>query len=97
MDRIDDGSALNISTGKLTSFIDLAELILSRVGKAATVLPQSDMPEGVFARGGHTAHGRAGGRDRPRRRVPPSPAACGMTSEHRDLAGPGRHRRRART
>jgi GDP-L-fucose synthase len=55
MDRIDDGSALNISTGKLTAFIELAELILHRTGKSAAVVPQSDMPEGVFARGGDTA------------------------------------------
>jgi GDP-L-fucose synthase len=54
MDRVDDGSAVNVSSGTLTSFIDLARLLLARVGKRATVRSQSDMPEGVFARGGDT-------------------------------------------
>ena len=54
MDRIDDGSALNISSGELTSFTQLAELMLQRIGKQARVTNLSDMPEGVFARGGDT-------------------------------------------
>jgi nucleoside-diphosphate-sugar epimerase len=52
MDKISDGSAINISSGEFTSFRALAELILSRVGKQARVVTQSDKPEGVFARGG---------------------------------------------
>lgn len=52
MDKIDDGSAMNISSGLYTSFIDLAALMLERAGKRATVAPMSDKPEGVFARGG---------------------------------------------
>lgn len=54
MDKIDDGSAVNISSGKFTSFSDLAKLILKRVGKKAEIVTQSDKPEGVFARGGDT-------------------------------------------
>lgn len=54
MDRIEDGSALNISSGELTAFIDLTRLILERTGKRAEVIAQPDMPEGVFARGGDT-------------------------------------------
>jgi GDP-L-fucose synthase len=55
MDKVEDGSAINISSGKLTSFIELAQLILDRVGKTARIVTQSDKPEGVFARGGETA------------------------------------------
>jgi nucleoside-diphosphate-sugar epimerase len=55
MDQINDGSAVNISSGEFTSFIDLAKLILQRVGKRAEVLTQSDKPEGVFARAGDVA------------------------------------------
>lgn len=52
MDQIHDGSAVNISSGKLTSFIALAELALAAAGRDARVTTQSDKPEGVFARGG---------------------------------------------
>ncbi len=55
MDQVDDGAAINISSGVLTSFTELATLMLERVGKQATVTNLSDMPEGVFARGGDTA------------------------------------------
>lgn len=55
MDQIDDGAAVNISSGQLTSFFSLAERILERVGKRASVQALADMPEGVFARGGDTA------------------------------------------
>lgn len=54
MDKVDDGSAINISSGQLTSFAELARLILKQVGKTATITTQSDKPEGVFARGGDT-------------------------------------------
>jgi GDP-L-fucose synthase len=54
MDQVDDASALNISSGVLTSFTELASLMLEHVGKRATVTNLSDMPEGVFARGGDT-------------------------------------------
>lgn len=55
MDQIDDGSAINISSGRLTSFFDLTQQILARAGKQATVLTKTEMPEGVFARGGDTS------------------------------------------
>jgi nucleoside-diphosphate-sugar epimerase len=57
MDKIDDGDAVNLSTGIYTSFIELAQL-------AADVVPytyrpavegMSDKPTGVFARAGDTA------------------------------------------
>lgn len=54
MDAVDDGAAINISSGRLTSFFELAALMLERIGKRATVEALSDMPEGVFARGGDT-------------------------------------------
>jgi GDP-L-fucose synthase len=55
MDQIDNGRAVNISSGVLTSFFTLAERILARAGKQARVQALADMPEGVFARGGDTA------------------------------------------
>ena len=55
MDLIDDASAVNLSTGRLTSFAELAGLILARAGRSAQVVAQSGRPEGVFARGGDTA------------------------------------------
>lgn len=59
MDKIRDGSALNISTGRLTSFIELAEMILTAMGRQAQVHGMSDKPEGVFARAGDTGKQRA--------------------------------------
>lgn len=55
MDQIEDGAAVNISSGKLTSFIELAEIILQAAGRNARITTQSDKPEGVFARGGDRA------------------------------------------
>jgi GDP-L-fucose synthase len=52
MDKVDDGSAINISSGRLTSFIELTETMLRVAGKSARVGVQSNRPEGVFARGG---------------------------------------------
>lgn len=54
MDKIDDGGALNLSTGIYTSFIDLARLAAEAVGYSPQVVGMSDKPEGVFARGGDT-------------------------------------------
>ncbi|MEZ5865790.1 MAG: hypothetical protein R3D25_17610 [Geminicoccaceae bacterium] len=45
---------MNISSGVLTSFTELASLMLEHVGKRATVTNLSDMPEGNVARGGDT-------------------------------------------
>jgi GDP-L-fucose synthase len=58
MGSIDDGSALNLSTGILTSLGDLARLAAEIVGYDAVVEPIEGEPEGVFARGGDTAKQR---------------------------------------
>ncbi len=55
MDAIDDGNALNLSTGKLTNFKTFATLAAQAVGYTPDVRGTSDKPEGVFARGGDTA------------------------------------------
>jgi nucleoside-diphosphate-sugar epimerase len=55
MDKVEDAAAINISSGRLTSFFSLAERILERAGKHARVQALADMPEGVFARAGDTA------------------------------------------
>jgi GDP-L-fucose synthase len=54
MDRFDDGSAINLSTGILTSFLDFARLAAGICGYRPEVVGMSDMPVGVFARGGDT-------------------------------------------
>lgn len=54
MDKIDDGSALNLSTGIYTSFIEFAQLAAEVLGFNTTVKGTSNTPEGVFARGGDT-------------------------------------------
>ncbi len=55
MDRIDDGSALNLSTGKYTSFKQFAALAAELYGYSPAVEGLSNKPAGVFARGGDTA------------------------------------------
>lgn len=52
MDKIDDGTALNLSTGVYTSFIDFAKLAGRILGKELEVTGTTDKPEGVFARAG---------------------------------------------
>jgi len=54
MDRIDDGDALNLSTGLYTSFKEFARMAAEVVGYSPTVVGMSDKPTGVFARGGDT-------------------------------------------
>ena len=54
MHKIDDGSAINLSTGILTSFKEFARMAAETVGYAPQVKGTSDKPEGVFARGGDT-------------------------------------------
>ena len=54
MDQIDDGSAINLSTGILTSFKEFARMAAEIVGYSPAVQGTSDKPEGVFARGGDT-------------------------------------------
>ena len=55
MDMIENGDAINLSTGTLTSFIEFAKLATSACGYSPTVRGTSDRPEGVFARGGDTS------------------------------------------
>jgi len=55
MDKIDDGGALNLSTGTLTSFKDFARIAAQVVGYSPDVVGLSDKPTGVFARGGDTS------------------------------------------
>ena len=52
MDKIDDGSAVNLSTGKLTSFIEFAKKACNILGFNPKVEGTESKPEGVFARGG---------------------------------------------
>jgi GDP-L-fucose synthase len=53
-DAIKDGSAINLSTGIFTSFIQLASNAAHLAGYSPEVVGTSDKPEGVFARGGDT-------------------------------------------
>lgn len=55
MDRIDDGEALNLSTGIYTSFKDFAREAAAAVGYHPEVIGLSAQPSGVFARAGDTA------------------------------------------
>jgi nucleoside-diphosphate-sugar epimerase len=59
MDKIDNGDALNLSTGIYTSFKELARLAAEASGYTPDVRGLSDKPEGVFARGGDTAKQKA--------------------------------------
>lgn len=55
MDKIDDGQAVNLSTGKLTSFLEFAQMAADILGYSPVVRGLSDKPSGVHARGGDTA------------------------------------------
>lgn len=55
MDKVDDGSAINLSTGILTSFKEFAKKAANIAGYDPVVNGTSNKPEGVFARGGDTA------------------------------------------
>jgi GDP-L-fucose synthase len=55
MDAIDDGDAVNLSTGVYTSFKQLlGDIAAGALGFTPEVVGMSDKPEGVFARGGCT-------------------------------------------
>jgi GDP-L-fucose synthase len=58
MDQIDDASALNLSTGIYTSFIEFAKMAAELCGFFPEVTGTSTKPEGVFARGGDTTRQR---------------------------------------
>jgi nucleoside-diphosphate-sugar epimerase len=55
MDMIDDGDALNLSTGIYTSFKQFARMAAEAIGYSPEVVGLSDQPAGVFARGGDTS------------------------------------------
>jgi UDP-glucose 4-epimerase len=48
--RITDGSAVNIGTGRLTTFLELAQLMVRLHGRHAAVVPQLGRPVGVQSR-----------------------------------------------
>jgi GDP-L-fucose synthase len=54
IDKIDNGDAVNLSTGIFTSFIKFARQAANLVGYAPEVVGTSTKPEGVFARAGDT-------------------------------------------
>jgi GDP-L-fucose synthase len=58
MDRIDNGDAVNLSTGIYTDFIELTRMGAEIAGFRPRVTGLSDKPEGVFARGGDTTKQR---------------------------------------
>ena len=54
MDKIDDGDAVNLSTGIFTDFKRFAGIAARQCGYEPRVVGMSDKPEGVFARAGGT-------------------------------------------
>jgi len=54
MEAIDNGDAINLSTGILTNFKDMVRMAAKELGYAPEVTGTSTRPEGVFARGGDT-------------------------------------------
>lgn len=58
MDCISDAGALNLSTGRLVSFIELATMVAEASGYSPRVVADEGKPEGVFARGGDTTKQR---------------------------------------
>jgi nucleoside-diphosphate-sugar epimerase len=54
LDRIEDGSAVNLSTGILTSFTALAGMAAELAGWRPEIRGMSDRPDGVLARAGCT-------------------------------------------
>jgi len=54
LEKISDGTAVNIGSGKLTTFIEVAQIFAEIADYSPKIQPLSDMPEGVFARHGST-------------------------------------------
>ena len=50
VNKIEDGSGVNIGTGILTSFIEATQLFLKLDGRSATIKPMIDKPVGVQSR-----------------------------------------------
>lgn len=61
MDKIDDGDALNLSTGLYTSFIEFARTAAELCGYSPVVTGMTDKPAGVYARGGDVKKQKAFG------------------------------------
>lgn len=59
MDAVDDGDAINLSTGVLTSFLDFAAMAAEVCGYRPRIRGLSDLPTGVHARGGDVAKQRS--------------------------------------
>ncbi len=55
MDKIDNGEAINLSTGIFTTFKQFAAMAASLCGYTPVIEGTSDKPEGVFARAGDTS------------------------------------------
>lgn len=55
IDKMHDGSAVNLSSGKLTTFIEVAEIVTSAAGYNPKIQALENMPQGVHARYGSTA------------------------------------------
>lgn len=58
MDQVDDGEAVNLSTGIYTNFKQFARMAAEACGYHPEVVGLSDKPSGVFARGGDTTKQR---------------------------------------
>jgi len=58
MDKIDNGEAVNLSTGILTSFKQFAKTAAELCGYSPEIQGTQNKPEGVFARGGDTSKQR---------------------------------------
>ena len=54
MDKIDNGEAINLSTGKYTSFIEFLKISRDIIGNDFKIVTKKSKPVGVFARGGCT-------------------------------------------
>jgi nucleoside-diphosphate-sugar epimerase len=50
VDRIGDGSGINIGTGRLTNFLEVAALFVKLAGRRAAVQPTIGKPVGVQSR-----------------------------------------------
>ena len=59
MDHINDGDAVNLSTGILTSFVEFAGKAAALCGYYPEIKGMSDKPSGVYARGGDTTKQKA--------------------------------------
>jgi nucleoside-diphosphate-sugar epimerase len=56
--KVSDGSAVNIGTGRLMTFIEVAEIFANLAGYRPEILPQPDKPQGVVSRHADTTRMR---------------------------------------